>query len=63
MAANPVSLHPDANLAGFLKAANSAPVLSAEHEARLARQFRDNEDVDAARELVLSQLRLSLIHI
>lgn len=60
--ANPVSLHPDANLAGFLKAANTAPTLSAEHEARLARQFRDNEDVDAARELVLSQLR-HVVHV
>ena len=60
--ANPVSLYQDSNLAGFLKVANNAPVLSAEHEARLARQFRDNEDVDAARELVVSQLR-HVIHV
>ncbi len=60
--ANPVSLYQDTNLAGFLKVANNAPVLSAEHEARLARKFRDNEDVDAARELVVSQLR-HVIHV
>jgi len=60
--ANPVSLYQDSNLAGFLKVANSAPVLSAEHEARLARQFRDDENVNAARELVVSQLR-HVIHV
>jgi len=60
--ATPVSLHQDSNLAGFLKVANNAPVLSAEHEARLAREFRDNQDVDAARELVVSQLR-HVIHV
>jgi len=49
-----ISLPQDSNLAGFLRVANSAPVLSAEHEARLARQFRDKNDVDAARELVVS---------
>jgi len=60
--ANPVSLPQDTNLAGFLKVANTAPVLTAEHEARLARRFRDNEDVDAARQLVVSQLR-HVIHV
>ena len=57
-----VSLNIDANLAGFLKAANNAPALSAEYEATLARRFRDNQDVDAARELVVSQLR-NVIHV
>ncbi|MCL4157705.1 UNVERIFIED_CONTAM: hypothetical protein GTU68_041741, partial [Idotea baltica] len=57
-----LSLGADSSLAGFLKVANSAPVLSAEQEATLARRFRDNEDVDAARELVLSQLR-NVIHV
>lgn len=57
-----VSLNLDANLSGFIKAANNAPALSAEYEAQLARQFRDNKDVDAARELVLSQLR-NVIHV
>lgn len=57
-----LSLNQDSNLAGFLKVANNAPVLSAEHEARLARRYRDEEDVDAARELVVSQLR-HVIHV
>jgi len=57
-----LSLPQSANLASFLKAANEAPVFSAEQEARLARQFRDENDVDAARELVLSQLR-HVIHV
>ncbi len=52
----------DSNLAGFLQVANNAPVLSAEHEARLARRFRDESDVDAARELVISQLR-NVVHV
>lgn len=60
--ANPVSLPQDTNLAGFLRVANNAPVLSAEHEAQLARRFRDDDDVDAARQLVVSQLR-HVIHV
>ena len=52
----------DSNLASFLKVANNAPVLSAEHEARLAREYRDQENVEAARELVVSQLR-HVVHV
>jgi len=62
MTSTAISLPQDSNLAGFLKVANNAPVLSAEQEARLARRFRDEEDVDAARELVVSQLR-NVIHV
>lgn len=57
-----LSLPQEPNLAGFLKVANNAPVLTAEQEARLARQFRDDNNVDAARELVVSQLR-HVIHV
>ena len=57
-----VSLFQEPTLTGFLKVANQAPVLSAEQEARLARRFRDENDVDAARELVVSQLR-HVIHV
>jgi len=57
-----LSLPQDTNLASFLQVANNAPVLTAEHEARLARRFRDKQDVDAARELVVSQLR-HVIHV
>lgn len=57
-----LSLPQEPTLAGFLKVANNAPVLTAEQEARLARQFRDEDSVDAARELVVSQLR-HVIHV
>lgn len=62
MTSTAITLPQDGNLAGFLKVANNAPVLSAEHEAQLARRFRDDGDVDAARELVVSQLR-NVIHV
>lgn len=57
-----LSLPQDSNLAGFLQVANNAPVLTADHEANLARQFRDQNNVEAARELVVSQLR-HVIHV
>jgi RNA polymerase sigma-32 factor len=38
------------------------PVLSREEEQRLARRFRDEDDLDAARQLVLSHLRF-VVHI
>jgi RNA polymerase sigma-32 factor len=57
-----ITLNQDLGLAGFLKVANNAPVLSREREATLARRFRDTMDVDAARELVVSQLR-HVIHV
>ena len=62
MTTTALTLPQSSNLASFLKVANEAPVFSAEQEARLARQFRDENDVDAARELVLSQLR-HVIHV
>ncbi len=57
-----ITIPQDSSLAGFLKVANSTPILSAEAEAQLARRYRDENDVDAARELVLSQLR-HVIHV
>ena len=57
-----ISYDADSGLAGFLKIANSAPVLSADQEAELACRYRDDEDVNAARDLVLSQLR-NVIHV
>ncbi|CAG4884523.1 RNA polymerase, sigma 32 (sigma H) factor [Georgfuchsia toluolica] len=42
----------------YISAANRIPVLSAAEELGLARKFRDEEDIDAARQLVLSHLRL-----
>ncbi len=44
-------------LAGYIQAVNAAPLLSAEQELSLARRYREHEDLDAARELVMSHLR------
>jgi RNA polymerase sigma-32 factor len=57
-----VSLYGEVSLANFLQVANSAPVLTIEKEASLARRFRDEDDVEAARELVVSQLR-HVVHV
>ncbi len=51
-------LSPGANLEGYLRAVQQYPLLSAEREQTLALRFRTLEDLDAARELVLSHLRL-----
>jgi len=42
----------------YISAVNRLPVLSAERETMLARRLRDEQDLDAARELILSHLRL-----
>ena len=42
----------------YIQAVNRFPILSAEKESRLARKLRDEEDLDAARELVVSHLRV-----
>ena len=52
-----LSVPQDQSLAAYIQAANNAPVLSAEEESTLATRFRDQQDVEAARELVLSHLR------
>ena len=57
-----VTVNQEPTLAGFLQVANSAPVLSSEQETKLAKRFRDHEDVDAARELVVSHLR-HVVHV
>ena len=46
------------NLDAYITAVNRLPLLTAEHESELARRFRDESDLDAARELVMSHLRL-----
>ncbi|RMF94687.1 MAG: RNA polymerase sigma factor RpoH [Gammaproteobacteria bacterium] len=53
---------PVGNLDAYIQAVNSLPVLSAEEEQRLARRFREQNDLEAARELVVSQLRF-VVHI
>ena len=46
------------NLDAYIKAENSAPVLTAEEERNLAIRMRDYNDVDAAQALIISHLRL-----
>lgn len=46
------------NLDAYIQAANRFPMLSEAEETRLARRLRDHGDLDAARQLVLSHLRL-----
>ncbi len=48
---------PREQLDSYLRAVYSVPVLSAEREHELALRLRDHEDVEAARELVVSHLR------
>ncbi len=46
------------SLESYVQAVNRFPILSAEEELALARRFRDENDLEAARNLVLSHLRL-----
>lgn len=46
------------NLDAYIQTANRYPLLSEAEERRLAERLRDHGDVDAARQLVLSHLRL-----
>jgi RNA polymerase sigma-32 factor len=46
------------NLDAYISAVNRLPMLTAEQESELARRFRDDTDLTAARELVMSHLRL-----
>jgi len=46
------------NIDAYIQTANRFPMLSEAEEYELARRFRNHDDVDAARQLVLSHLRL-----
>lgn len=54
----PVVPQSASSLEAYIAAANRYPILSEEEEKRLARKFRDEGDLEAARQLVLSHLRL-----
>ena len=49
---------PVGSLESYIQAVNRFPILSLEEERELARKFRSENDVEAARQLVLSHLRL-----
>jgi len=46
------------NIDAYIQAANRFPLLTEEEEFRLATRFREEEDLEAARQLVLSHIRL-----
>lgn len=57
--ANPWALVPSlGHLDAYISAVNRMPMLSLEEEQEAARQLKANDDIDAARKLVLSHLRL-----
>ncbi|MDA8014534.1 MAG: RNA polymerase sigma factor RpoH [Gammaproteobacteria bacterium] len=55
----PIAIHLSAaeNLGTYMRAVNAAPILSAKRERELALRYRRDNDLDAARELVMSHLR------
>ena len=53
-----LNLSPGGNLDAYVRAVQQFPLLSPEREEELAMRFRTLNDIDAARELVLSHLRL-----
>ena len=46
------------SIEAYIQAANRVPLLTEAEEQSFARRLRDEDDVDAARQLVLSHLRL-----
>ncbi len=55
-------LSPGGNLGAYIQAVNSIPILSAERERMLAENLYYRENLEAARELVMSHLRF-VVHI
>ena len=58
----PLNLYPERGLAAYIKTVNALPMLSAAEERKLARRYRQHNDLDAARQLVMSQLRY-VVHV
>lgn len=52
-----INVRAEGGLSTYIRLANAAPVLNAEDERKLAIEYREHGDLDAARQLVLSQLR------
>src|SRR5499427_3389857 len=46
------------SLESYIQSVNRFPILSHDEEVRLARRFRTEDDIDSARQLVLSHLRV-----
>jgi RNA polymerase sigma-32 factor len=63
MALQPVSVGiPGANLGSYIQSVSSIPVLTADEERSLAERLHYDQDLDAARQLVLAHLRF-VVHI
>ena len=54
----PVTLPPVSSLEAYVQAANAIPMLTPEREQELGRRLKEQNDLTAARDLVLSHLRL-----
>lgn len=52
-----INIHSEAGLASYIQSINKMPMLTVEEERDLATRYRDEGDLDAARQLVLSHLR------
>ena len=46
------------SIESYIQTISRLPILSQEEELRLARRLRDDDDIEAARQLVLSHLRV-----
>ena len=53
---------PIGSLEAYIERVSSIPMLGRDEELELARRFHEDQDIDAARELVLSHLRF-VVHI
>jgi RNA polymerase sigma-32 factor len=60
VASHGLVLHPGSvgSIDAYIQAVNRVPLLTADEEVRLAREFREGNDLDAAGRLVMSHLRL-----
>jgi RNA polymerase sigma-32 factor len=54
----PATLPPVSSLESYIQAVNAIPMLTQEREQELGRRLRDDNDLTAARDMVLSHLRL-----
>lgn len=55
-------LTPGANLESYIQAVNGIPILSVDEERKLAERLHDEQDLEAARHMVMSHLRF-VVHI
>jgi len=54
----PATLPPVSSLESYIQAVNAIPMLTQEREQALGRRLKEQNDLTAARDLVLSHLRL-----